>query len=62
MRNLIDVIQVIIGFVCFFLVLGFTGNCELDLCTAEEYAVRAGITIIVFIVNLLIGKLRHRND
>lgn len=42
------------GFVSFFMMLGYTGSCELDLMPLGEYTVRASICLSVFGASILL--------
>ena len=42
------------GFVSFFLMLGYTGSCELDLMPLGEYAVKVSISLAVFGASILL--------
>ena len=47
MRKFIEGILALTIFVCLFLMIGFAGALERDMCTMSEYLTRSGVTLAV---------------
>ena len=50
----LHLVLTVLGFVSFFLMLGYTGSCELNLMPLNEYMVKASICVAVFGASVLL--------
>ena len=50
----LHIVLTVLGCTSFFLMLGYTGSCELDLMPLGEYTVRASICVAVFGASILL--------